>query len=125
MVGGSVNDSEDVWVKGPEKMSADFIYLINNDSFKTVYSALIRTIKKRRYHYDVRRVKGKITGKAFRDDMKCFLGYTYEALVPQDFVSSSPCCRHHAQPQVRQARGLVRATPTASRTSWVSEAAVF
>jgi hypothetical protein len=87
MVGGSVNDSEDVWVKGPEKMSADFIYLINNDSFKTVYSALIRTIKKRRYHYDVRRVKGKITGKAFRDDMKCFLGYTYEALVPQDFVS--------------------------------------
>jgi hypothetical protein len=47
MVGGSVNDSEDVWVKGPEKMSADFIYLINNDSFKTVYSALIRTIKKR------------------------------------------------------------------------------
>ena len=29
MVGGSVNDSEDVWVKGPEKMSADFIHLIN------------------------------------------------------------------------------------------------
>ena len=47
-------------------MSADFIHLINNDSFKTVYSALIRTIKKRRYRY-VSRVKGKITGIAFRD----------------------------------------------------------
>ena len=28
MVGGLVNDSEDVWVKAPEKMSADFIILI-------------------------------------------------------------------------------------------------
>ena len=56
MVGGLVNDSKDVWVKGPEKMSADFIHLINNDSSKTVYSALICTIKKRRYRY-VSRVK--------------------------------------------------------------------
>ena len=56
MVGGLVNDSEDVWVKGPAKMSADFIHLINNDSSKTVYSALIRNIKKRRYRY-ISRVK--------------------------------------------------------------------
>jgi hypothetical protein len=56
MVGSLVSDSEDVWVKGPAKMSADFIHLINNDSSKTVYSSLIRTIKNRRYRY-VSRVK--------------------------------------------------------------------
>ena len=37
-------------------MSADFIHLINNDTSKTVYTALIRNIKKRRYRY-VSRVK--------------------------------------------------------------------
>jgi hypothetical protein len=46
----------DVWVKGPAKMSADLIHLINIDSSKTVYSSLIRTIKNRRYRY-VSRVK--------------------------------------------------------------------
>ena len=51
MVGGLVNDAEDVWVKGPAKMSADFIHLIKNGSFKTVYSALIRNTNKRRYRY--------------------------------------------------------------------------
>ena len=56
MVGGLVNDAEDVWVKGPAKMSEDFIHLVNNESSKTVYSALIRTINKRRYRY-VSRVK--------------------------------------------------------------------
>ena len=56
MVGGLVNDQEDEWVKGPAKMSADFIHLCNNDSTRTVYSALIRIIKKRRYRY-VSRVK--------------------------------------------------------------------
>jgi hypothetical protein len=56
MVGGLVNDAEDVWVKGPAKMSEDFIHLVNNESSKTVYSALIRTINKRRYR-DVSRVK--------------------------------------------------------------------
>ena len=35
MVGGLVNDAEDVWVKGPAKMAEDFIHLINNESSKT------------------------------------------------------------------------------------------
>ena len=51
IVGGLVNNQEDEWVKGPAKMSADFIHLCNNDSTRTVYSALIRIIKKRRYRY--------------------------------------------------------------------------
>ena len=41
MVGGLVNDSEDVWVKVPAKMTADFIHLINNDSSKTVYNSAL------------------------------------------------------------------------------------
>ena len=65
MVGGLVNDAEDVWVKGPPKMSADFIHLIKNESSKTVYSALIRTINKRRYRC-VSRVKKPRT-PIFRD----------------------------------------------------------
>ena len=35
MVGSLVNDNENVWVKVPEKMSADFIHLFNNDSSRT------------------------------------------------------------------------------------------
>ena len=35
MVESLVNDNEDVWVKVPEKMSADFIHLCNNDSSRT------------------------------------------------------------------------------------------
>ena len=56
MVGGLVNDQEDEWVKGPAKMSADFIHLCNHDSSRTVSRALIRIIKKRKYRY-VSRVK--------------------------------------------------------------------
>ena len=37
MVGSLVNDNEDVWVKGPEKMSADFIHLYKNDSSSTIF----------------------------------------------------------------------------------------
>ena len=37
MVGSLVNDNEDVWVKGPEIMSADFIHLCNNDSSSTIF----------------------------------------------------------------------------------------
>ena len=36
MVGSLVNDNEDVEVKSPEKMSADFIHLYNNDSSRTI-----------------------------------------------------------------------------------------
>ena len=51
MVGGLVNDQEDEWVKGPAKMSADFLHLCNHDSSRSVSSALIRIIKGRRYRY--------------------------------------------------------------------------
>jgi hypothetical protein len=57
MVGGLVNDDqEDEWVKGPAKMSSDFLHLCNHDSSRSVYRALIRIIKGRRYRY-VSRVK--------------------------------------------------------------------
>ena len=39
-----------------QKMSADFLHLCNHDASRTVYSALIRIIKRRRYRY-VSRVK--------------------------------------------------------------------
>ena len=37
MVGSLANDNEDVWVKSPEKMSADFIHFYNNDSSSTIF----------------------------------------------------------------------------------------
>ena len=59
MVGGLVNDQEDEWVKGPAKMSADFLHLCNHDSSRTVYSALNRILKGRRYRYVSRELRSR------------------------------------------------------------------
>ena len=77
MVGGLVNDQEDEWVKGPAaKMSAYFLHLCNHDSSRTVYSALIRIIKGRRYRY-VSRVKKSRTSIVRDKEFCVHLGGSY------------------------------------------------
>ena len=60
VVAGLVNDAQDPWLKGPAEMGEAFVNLCNGDMNKSVYRALIRVIKKRRYRY-VRKYKLKRT----------------------------------------------------------------